>query len=205
MLRIPTAVTALALVGWTASALLMRGMSGMSGPGPLPSFLWLWAAMSAAMMLPSVVPATSLAARVGRSGTAFVGAYLAVWCATGLAAYEAARLLAATGRAVTVAVVVTAAAYQLTPLKDACLRRCRGPLGSLLRRGGFGAGLEHGTVCVGCCWALMLALLALGADSVYWMAAVAAVILLEKATPVGRRAPAPVALALLGAAAWVAL
>jgi predicted metal-binding membrane protein len=101
--------------------------------------------------------------------------------------------------------IVVAAVYQLTPLKEACLRRCRSPLGPLLRRRPFAAGLEHGLVCLGCCWALMLPILALGAGSMFWMAAVAAVIFVEKVTAFGARASAPVAFALLGAAVWIGL
>ena len=171
----------------------------------MASFLWLWVAMSAAMMLPSVVPAASLAASVGRSGTAFVGGYFAVWAASGVLAFEAARVLARAGAWLAAGAIVAAAVYQLSPLKDACLRRCRSPLGLLLRRGAFGAGLEHGVVCLGCCWALMLALLALGAGSLLWMGAVAAAIFVEKVTSVGARASAPVAAALLGAAVWIVL
>jgi predicted metal-binding membrane protein len=198
-LRLPAALVALALAGWVVSALALGDMASMA------SFLWLWIAMSAAMMLPSVVPAVSLAAGVGRSGTAFVGGYFAVWAVTGFAAFEATRVLMDAGRGLAAGAVAAAAVYQLSPLKDACLRRCRSPLGLLLRRGAFGAGLEHGVLCLGCCWALMLGLLALGAGSLLWMAAVAAAIFVEKVTPVGTRASAPLAVALLGAAVWVAL
>ena len=177
----------------------------MGDMASMASFLWLWIAMSAAMMLPAVVPAASLAERVGRSGTAFVGGYFAVWAVTGLAAFEATRVLMSAGRGLAAGAIAAAAVYQLSPLKDACLRRCRSPLGLLLRRGAFGAGLEHGVLCLGCCWALMLALLALGAGSLLWMAAVAAAIFVEKVTSVGARASAPLAVALAGAAVWVAL
>jgi predicted metal-binding membrane protein len=205
MLRVPAALTALALAGWVGTALLMRGTASMDGPGSLGSFLWLWLAMCAAMMLPSLVPAASLATHLGRSGTGFVCGYLAVWAATGLAAFEGARALSGAGRSLAGAAILVAAAYQLTPLKEACLVRCRNPLGSLLRRYTFRAGLEHGVACLGCCWALMLALLAVGIGSMLAMAALTVAIFLEKATPVGQRAAAPLALALLGTAAWVAL
>jgi predicted metal-binding membrane protein len=198
-LRLPAALVALALAGWVVSAAAMGDMGSMA------SFLWLWIAMSAAMMLPSVVPAVSLAERVGRSGTAFVGGYFAVWAVTGVAAFEAARVLMSAGRWLAAGAIAAAAVYQLSPLKDACLRRCRSPLGLLLRRGALGAGLEHGVLCLGCCWALMLALLALGAGSLLWMAAVAAAIFVEKVTSLGPRASAPLAVGLLGAAVWVAL
>jgi predicted metal-binding membrane protein len=198
-LRLPAALVGLALAGWAVSAFAMQDMGSMG------SFLWLWIAMSAAMMLPAVVPAASLAGHVGRSGTAFVAGYFAVWAVTGFVAFEAARVLMDAGRALAAAAIVAAAVYQLTPLKQACLRRCRSPLGLLLRRGAFRAGLEHGGLCLGCCWALMLALLALGAGSLFWMAAVAAAIFVEKVTTLGARASAPVAAALLGAAVWVVL
>jgi predicted metal-binding membrane protein len=203
--RLPAALVASALAGWIATALLMRGMAFMDGPGSMASFVWLWIAMTAAMMLPSVVPAAALATTVGRSGLLFVGGYFALWTATGVVAFEAARGLAGEGRWVAAGAILAAAAYQLSPLKGACLRRCRSPLGLLLRRGAFAAGLEHGLVCFGCCWALMLALLALGVGSMFWMGAVAAAIFLEKVTLFGTRAATPIALALVGAAVWVAL
>src|SRR5262249_23528516 len=202
-LRVPAALTAVALVAWFATVRLMRGMEMMDGPGPLVSFLWLWLAMSAAMMLPSIVPVTHLAAALGRSATLFVLGYALVWAAVGLVAFGAARAVDGPGRWLAAGAVAVAAAYQLTPLKDACLRRCRSPLGTLLRRGSLGAGLGHGPVCPGCCWALMLALVALGIGSMGWMAALAVVILVEKVAPAGERAPALVAIGLVGTAVWL--
>ena len=95
----------------------------------------------------------------------------------------------AAGPYVAGAVLLAAAVYQLTPAKDVCLRKCRGPLDFVLGywRPGYGGalrmGLEHGGWCVGCCWALMAALFALGAMSVGWMAFVAALIAIEKLLP----------------------
>jgi predicted metal-binding membrane protein len=86
-------------------------------------------------------------------------------------------------------VLALAAAYEVTPLKDACLGRCRSPLGFLLgnwRNGVGGAlemGIKHGAWCIGCCWALMAALFALGVMSIAWMAFVAGLIALEKLLP----------------------
>lgn len=85
------------------------------------------------------------------------------------------------------------------------MRRCRSPLGSLLNRHAFAAGFEHAGFCLGCCWALMLVVLALGMSSLFWMAAIAAVIFVEKATAIGARASSPVAVALFGVAVWVVL
>ena len=93
------------------------------------------------------------------------------------------------GRWVAGATLVAAAAYELTPLKDACLGKCRSPLGFLLgawRDGLAGAvqmGARHGAWCVGCCWALMASLLALGLMSIAWMAFIAALIAVEKILP----------------------
>jgi predicted metal-binding membrane protein len=193
-------VAALALAGWIATVLAMQGMT-MEGPS-FGWFLWLWTAMSAAMMLPTIVPAASLATALGRSATGFVSGYFALWTGSGLVAFLAARGLAGARSWIAAGALVLAAVYQLSPLKDACLRRCRSPLGSLVRRGAFAAGLEHGRVCLGCCWALMLALLALGVGSMLWMAVVSVVVFVEKVTAVGARASAPVALALLAAAVW---
>jgi predicted metal-binding membrane protein len=93
------------------------------------------------------------------------------------------------GRWAAGATLLVAAAYELTPLKDVCLGKCRSPLGFLLgawRDGPAGAlrmGARHGAWCVGCCWALMASLLALGVMSVAWMAFVAALIAVEKTLP----------------------
>ena len=184
---------------------LMDGMEMMDGAWPLASFLWLWLAMSAAMMLPTIGPATYLAAALGRSATLFVVGYAAVWAATGLLAFGAARALDGAARWLAIAAVLLAAVYQLTPLKDACLRRCRSPMGTLMRRRSLPAGIEHGALCLGCCWALMLALIALGIGSMLWMVALAVVVLVEKVAPLGERAPALVAAGLAGAAVWIAV
>jgi predicted metal-binding membrane protein len=90
--------------------------------------------------------------------------------------------------------LVAAAAYELTPLKDMCLTKCRTPLGFLLgswrdgARGALEMGARHGAWCVGCCWALMASLFALGVMSLAWMAFVAALIAFEKTVPWGRAA-----------------
>jgi predicted metal-binding membrane protein len=188
-----------------ATSLAMRQMMSMDASVSVASFLWLWVAMTAAMMLPSVVPAASLAAAVGRSGAVFVSGYFVLWAVAGLAAFAAMRGLAGTGEWVAAAALAAAAGYQLSPLKGACLRRCRSPLRSLLNRGAFAAGLEHAGFCLGCCWALMLVVLALGMSSLVWMAVIAAVIFVEKATAIGARASGLVALALAGAAVWIVL
>ena len=173
-------------------------------------FLATWIVMMAAMMLPSLVPFTIGVSRLmrvggaGRSGTALLTlGYFAVWAATGGVAYVAWRGFeelsvgssAAVSRAGAV-VLAGAAIYELTPLKRVCLRHCRSPSLLLLqygpravasRTGATRAGLAHGMYCLGCCWALMAVLLALGVMSLVWMALVAAVIAVEKVSRHGER------------------
>jgi predicted metal-binding membrane protein len=90
--------------------------------------------------------------------------------------------------------LLVAAAYELTPLKDVCLGKCRSPLGFLLGawregpRGALQMGAKHGAWCVGCCWVLMASLFALGVMSVFWMVVVAVLIAVEKTLPWRRAA-----------------
>jgi predicted metal-binding membrane protein len=176
--------------------------------------------MMAAMMLPSVAPTIALFARLAgpKSRLApwlFVGGYLLAWMIAGLLAYGVGMLATMTlgealrwdhqGRALAAATLGLAAVYELSPLKDVCLGTCRSPLGALLgswRDGLAGAlrmGARNGAWCVGCCWALMASLFALGLMSLSWMALVAALIAVEKTLP-WRRVTLAVAaaLALLG-------
>ena len=98
------------------------------------------------------------------------------------------------GRWIAGATLVVAAVYELTPLKDVCLGKCRSPLGFLLgswrdgRSGALRMGARHGAWCVGCCWALMASLFALGVMSIAWMAFVAGLIAIEKLIPSRRAA-----------------
>ena len=96
------------------------------------------------------------------------------------------------GRWLAGGILVVAAVYELTPLKDVCLGKCRSPLGFLLGAwrdglsGGLQMGVRHGGWCIGCCWALMASLFALGVMSLAWMALVAGLIAAEKTLPWGR-------------------
>jgi predicted metal-binding membrane protein len=190
--------------------LAFRGMSMMGGLRP---FLGVWVTTMAAMMLPSATPMVAAYAGIGReraSTPAFVLGYFVVWTAFGLAAYGIGLELPDWGW-LAGAGLVLAGLYQLTPLKDSCLRRCRAPLGFLLRRwrdgpvGALSMGVEHGAWCAGCCTGLMLALFALGMASLAWMAAVALVILGEKALPGGDRLPRLTGPALIAAGVVVVL
>ncbi|HEY0696732.1 MAG TPA: DUF2182 domain-containing protein [Micromonospora sp.] len=189
----------------------MPGMEPSAGAGPALAaalFLATWIVMMAAMMLPAITPFTiGLARLLGehphrrRRLAALTAGYLAVWGVAGLAALavvEAFDALAADPSPATVrtgaAVLLLAGAYQFTPLKRWCLVRCRSPLALVVRHGprvtrsGIGAvatGLTHGGYCLGCCWALMLVLLAAGVMNLVWMAVIAAVITVEKVLPRG--------------------
>jgi predicted metal-binding membrane protein len=197
---------ALAAIAWWSTADRMSGMDAGPGTdlGGLGWFLGVWVVMMAAMMLPSLSPTVALYSRMTRQRgfdrpLLFSVAYVIVWGAAGLVAYgiyRAGRALLGSqlawhsgGRWVAAGVLVAAGIYELTPLKDACLSKCRSPLGFLMgswrdgRRGALGLGARHATWCLGCCWGLMAALFALGVMSIAWMAFVAALIALEKTLP----------------------
>lgn len=222
------ALVAVALAGWIVTAVRMEGMDDGPGTalGTLGWFVGVWVTMMAAMMLPAVVPMAAAFDRVARSRAtrgrlpAFLAGYAVVWTTFGLVAYGVDALVRGAdpaflawdrqGPLVTGAAVVVAGLYELTPLKLRCLRHCRTPLHFLLGRwrdgrgGALRMGVEHGAWCAGCCWALMLALLAIGLMSVTWMVVVAAIVFVEKATPVGEGATRVFALALVGLGIWIA-
>jgi predicted metal-binding membrane protein len=214
------ALLGVAGIAWWWTAQQMHGMD--RGPwtslGSLDWFLGVWVAMMAAMMLPSVLPTIAIYARLARDRKAlaplvFASGYLAVWTAAGLVAFGVAFAgshlaggalsWSRDGRWLAGAALLGAAAYQLTPLKEACLSRCRAPLGLMLgswrpgRLGGFRLGLASGAWCAGCCWALMASLFALGVMSIAWTAFVAALVALEKALPWRRVATGATAALLL--------
>ena len=204
---------ALAALAWLVVARRMAGMDAGPGtdPGALGFYALSWVVMMAAMMFPSIAPMvlafawiqTRRRARGAVQGTVstslFVAGYLVSWTAFGVAAYAAFTWVRSLsigaldwsrdGRYLAGGVLVAAAIYQLTPAKDACLRRCRSPLDFVLehwREGQLGAlrmGAIHGAWCVGCCWMLMAALFALGLMSITWMIVLAAAIAAEKLLP----------------------
>jgi predicted metal-binding membrane protein len=199
----------IAALAWWSTAERMGGMDDGPGTdlGAVGWFLGVWTVMMAAMMLPSVSPTVALYARMARSGprTApwmFASGYLATWAAAGLGAYGVFKLGEAllgdelawdgAGRWLAGGTLLLAAAYELTPMKHVCLGKFRSPLGFLLStwRGGMRGAVEmgalHGAWCVGCCWALMASLFAVGVMSLAWMAFAAALIALEKTVPFGR-------------------
>ena len=223
-LRVASVVLGGALVAWIVTLERMRGMDAGPGAdlGGLGWFLGLWVTMMAAMMLPSAAPMALFFGHVSsaRRTVIFLAGYLLAWTAYGLVAFGLYRAIRAfdlgflawddRGPLVTGAAIAVAGVYQLTPLKNVCLRHCRAPLHFLRRRwreGGLGAlamGLEHGLFCIGCCSGLMLILFALGAMSLVWMALIAGLIFAEKVLPFGTRLPALLAISFVLLGAWVA-
>lgn len=192
----------------------------------------MWATMMVAMMTPSTLPMVSMFATLSRnrrlrdqpytSTFVFVAGYLIAWAGFSVLATVAQWQLHIAGllnpmmesRSYLMGggVLIAAGLYQWTPLKDACLHSCRSPLGFLLtewREGTSGAlvmGIRHGIYCVGCCWALMLVLFAVGVMNILWVMLIAAFVVIEKVLP------APAALRVVSGLAlvvwggyWVAL
>jgi predicted metal-binding membrane protein len=223
-LSILAALLALAGLAW-AYVLTQSGSMMMSSGANLASFaifLATWVVMMAAMMFPSVAPVVLVYAQYTRQHARawplltalFVAGYLLIWSAVGVAAYVVVVLLVPLIVEIPVvqnapqvflgAVIGAGGLYQLTPLKDRCLGHCRSPFHWLFRgfqpgaRGALRMGLEEGIVCVGCCAGLMLVLLAVGLASVGWMAAVAAVIFVEKVLAPSQAVAKGIAVLLLG-------
>jgi predicted metal-binding membrane protein len=206
-----------ALAGW---ALLYWGATNMGSPAAqltMPMSDWsaanwaavfvMWAVMMAAMMLPTAMPMVSVFGTLNRSRReagrtlAFVGGYLALWTAFGAAATAAqwalqtggflSPMIVSMSPALSGALLIIAGVFQFTPLKHACLRACRSPLGFLVtdwRDGLWGAarmGIRHGLYCLGCCWALMALLFVGGAMNLLWIAALTLLVAMEKLAPKG--------------------
>ena len=193
------ATGALAWIGTIAWALDMdmgaqAGTMGLE----LPAFVAMWTLMMAAMMLPAVAPLASLYARTVRGSpgrlTAFCVGYVVAWAATSVLAFGLASLFdelagerPGIAHATAVAAFAVCGVYQVTPMKRWCLRHCRSPLGHLLHYASYRgatrdlrAGTHHGLVCIGCCWTLMVALVAVGVMNVPVMIGLALLIALEK-------------------------
>ncbi|MQM37417.1 hypothetical protein KBTX_01417 [wastewater metagenome] len=191
-------------------------MAGMATPPPwsVGTFLLtfvMWSVMMVGMMLPSATPAILLYASMAREDRpvlpvtwVFATGYLAVWTAFSLAAtilhglLEALRLLtpamASASAVMSGGLLIVAGVYQWLPVKDACLRNCRSPLQFFLFHwrpgvaGAFRMGAEHGVICLGCCWALMLLLFTAGVMNLLWVALIAAFVFIEKLARHGRLA-----------------
>lgn len=213
--RAPFSAITLALIGlsvaaWIATLAWARsaGMGAMPGTMGmnLVAFVVMWALMMTAMMLPSVGPfvgvyqRTITESRLPRLLGLGLG-YLAVWAAVGVVAFGIATWFgdlaagnATTAQVVAVATFALVGIYQLSPLKYRCLSHCRTPIGHLIHYLGFTgswrdvrAGLSHGWFCLGCCWALMVLMVAFGVMNIAAMIGLAAVIAIEKIWQHGER------------------
>ena len=171
----------------------------------------MWWVMMFGMMLPSAAPLLLLFARMMRKekGAPYVPTgvfalgYVVMWAAFSAIAtgaqwgLEASGLLSGimvgTSAVLAAALLIAAGVWQLTPLKNACLRHCRSPIGFLSahwrpgRTGAFRMGLVHGAFCLGCCWFLMALLFYGGVMNLYWIIGLALYILIEKLLPAGVR------------------
>lgn len=201
-----------ALVAWQAGGTEMTGgrldlTMGMAAP----LFIAMWTAMMVAMMFPASAPMVLAYARTQAANRAdgrryvptafFLAPYVAVWTIFGMAGFAVARAVAAFAGdsmwamdnlpRIAGALLVAAGLYQLTPLKRACLARCRTPVSFMLsywregRRGAMSMGLRHGLYCLGCCWVLFVVLFPLGVMNVIAMVVVTALIFAEKVLPRG--------------------
>jgi predicted metal-binding membrane protein len=190
---------AAALLG--ASAVAWLGLIVYEPPMGAVGFLLGWTLMMAAMMLPSILP---LAALHRGSDAALAAGYLATWSATGLLPWFAMEHDLSPTLPL---VLALAGAYELTPLKYACLRRCRNPAGFLMehaRSGPFRLGVEHGVWCVGCCAGLMTVLVLAASMSLRWAAVIAGVVFAQKVLPLGETTTRVTGAALIFAAAATA-
>ena len=200
-------------VAWAQVLLSPMGMDDMAGMEmamrPTISdglaYIAAWGVMMTAMMLPSALPMIGLYAATQRNvastalKTARVGMftlmYLGLWALTGVPVYFASVALSAISASalayIVAAVLIVAGVFQLSPLKQVCLRHCRSPLGFLFGhwregwQGGMAMGRAHALYCLGCCWALMVVLVVAGAMGLLWVLLIAAVVAAEKLLPRG--------------------
>ena len=209
----------------------MTGMIGMTpGVAEGTTFVLEWGVMMAAMMLPSALPMILLYGTVRRRlavdgeraipAWMFGATYLVTWALTGVPVYGGyvattalttccAWFVRATPYLVS-AVLVAAGLYQLTRLKRACLAQCESPLSFLMTRwrsghaATFMLAVKHALYCIGCCWALMVILVAAGTMGIWWVAAIALVVFAEKILPRGRHVATAVGVVLIGLGVAVA-
>lgn len=180
-------------------------------PGYLLLMFWMWWIMMAAMMLPSAAPVLLLVAALNRSAQRgqlpygatglFAAGYLIAWAAFSLVAVAAqwwltesgavSEMMQATNGKLAGGLLIAAGLWQLTPIKRTCLRSCRAPAKFLAERrragtfGGLLMGMEHGALCLGCCWLLMALLFVGGVMNLYWIVGLAVFVLVEKLLPAG--------------------
>ena len=228
----------LPLICWMWIVVVARDMYGpmtgasawmMTANWDVPHILLLWAmwtVMMTGMMLPSASPLVLLYGAIARRSPqgrrqvyALTAGYLIVWMVFSLGATALQRGLAAllvvspmmevTNARFGATLLLLAGVYQLTPIKHACLRTCRSPLGFLMTRwrtgwsGALVTGIEHGAYCVGCCWALMLLLFAGGVMNLTVIAALTAFVAFEKLAPLGPYSARISGLLVMAAGFWM--
>jgi len=225
----------LAVVARDMSAMSSMAMAMPMHPAPLGAeqlvgLVVMWVVMMVAMMLPTALPmlvtyarlrsAEPNAVRLTADVAAFVAGYVAAWSAFGLVAtafqalltdyaYLSPMTMKLGSALVAGAILVAAGIYQWLPWKDACLGRCRSPIGFLMTAwrdgpaGAFAMGWRHGLFCVGCCWALMAILFVAGVMNAFWMAVLAGYMLAEKVVPHGAAVARAVGVALVGGGLWM--
>ena len=193
--------------------------------GYFAMMLTMWIVMMVGMMLPSVAPMVLIYAGVARkadregkpvaSAYGFAVGYLAVWIGFSLLATIAqwqldrfallSPMLVSNSPALGAAILFCAGLYQQLPIKNQCLKHCRGPIQFIAEHwksgagGAFRMGLEHGIFCLGCCWVLMLLLFVGGVMNLFWIAAVTMFVLLEKIMPFGETGGRVVGLLMIAA------
>jgi predicted metal-binding membrane protein len=191
----------------------------------------MWSVMMAAMMLPSATPIVLTFSALNRKrgedarSLSFAAGYLVLWALFGAMAVTAqwalqsagllSPMIVSTSAWLTGVLLLIAGVFQFTPLKHACLRACRSPLGFLMSEwqeglaGAWRMGLRHGLYCLGCCWALMALLFVGGVMNILWIAALAALVAIEKLAPRGEQVAQLLGFLLIGAGimtlAWPAL
>jgi predicted metal-binding membrane protein len=206
---LPTSILLVVGAGaWVAVVALARGMGAMPGTMGLAfgEFVIVWALMMTAMMLPTTAPFAALYTRTLsdhrlRRVAELACGYLLVWTAAAGPAYALAWLggeLVGTrpmaAKVLAASIFAVCGIYQLTPIKDRCLARCRSPLGFVLKYGSYRGrlrdlrvGMNHGAFCLACCWALMAVLVAVGLMNLAAMVVLGAVVLAEKTWTWGPR------------------
>jgi len=213
------ALIALAAVGWAYIAYQAASMGSMQsavggvamgGIEGIALFLFSWAVMMVAMMIPATLPLILLYRHLSRKrlrpAQARIGmaillvGYVAVWAAAGLPVFAYNALSGAAGSLATVLpalLLIGGGVYQFTPLKRICHARCSSPLFFLIQNGRPGAtgalrlGVIHGVDCLGCCAGLMVGLVALGMMNLTWMLTAAVIIFAEKTIPGSHRVAWP--------------
>jgi predicted metal-binding membrane protein len=190
----------------------------------------MWVVMMIGMMTPSAAPMILIYARIGRQTSTegqpftasawFALGYLLSWTAFSLAATSAqwaleraallTSMMESASNILGAIVLFIAGLYQWTPFKDRCLSYCQSPLGFIIRygfrreaTGALALGFRHGLYCIGCCWSVMAILFVAGVMNLFWIAALSALILVEKVAPFGRLVPRLSGIAFVAGGAWL--